>query len=113
MIHNYELLIKGLKLPDPKDCHVLAAAIKANANLIVTNNLKDFPKEYLVSYGLSVKRSYDFLIDMIDLNSELTVESFRKLVLNRKNPKLDEFQVLEAFRRNGLTETANYLRALI
>ncbi len=26
-----------------KDCHVLAAAIKTNASIIVTNNLKDFP----------------------------------------------------------------------
>jgi hypothetical protein len=33
--------------------------------------------------------------------------------MNRRNPDLDEFQVLEAFRRNGLTKTADYLRALI
>lgn len=113
MVRHYELLIGGLKLPDPKDCHVLAAAIKANANLIVTNNLKDFPKEYLATYGVSVKSADDFLTDIIDLNTEVAVESFRKLVLNRKNPNLDEFQVLDAFRRNGLVETANYLHTLI
>lgn len=33
MVENYEPLIDGLKLPDTKDKHVLAAAIKTNANM--------------------------------------------------------------------------------
>lgn len=44
---KYEGLIGGLKLPDVNDQHVLAAAIKTNANVIVTNNIKDFPSQYL------------------------------------------------------------------
>lgn len=28
LVENYEPLISGLTLPDPKDCHILAAAIK-------------------------------------------------------------------------------------
>ena len=113
LVENYELLIGGLELPDPKDCHVLAAAIKTNANIIVTNNLKDFPIEYLSTFGLTAKSADDFLTDTIDLNQEVAVNSFRKLVMNRRNPDLDEFQVLDSFRRNGLTNTANYLHALI
>lgn len=113
IVENYELLIEGLELPDPKDCHVLAAAIKTNANIIVTNNLKDFPEEYLATYGLSAKSADDFLIETIDLNQEVAVNSFRKLVLNRRDPDLDEFEVLDSFRRNGLADTANYLHALI
>lgn len=113
MVENYEPLINGLELPDPKDCHVLAAAIKTNANLIVTNNIKDFPKEYLAGYGLSAKKADDFLADIIDLNPEIAIEAFRELVLNRKNPDLDEFEVLDAFRRNGLSKTADELHALI
>jgi len=67
MVTNYESLIEGLALPDPDDRHVLAAAIKTNANLIVTNNIKDFPKNYLANYGLSAKKADDFLTDIIDL----------------------------------------------
>jgi len=60
MVENYEVLIEGLTLPDEKDRHVLAAAIKTNANIIVTNNLKDFPEDYLSTFGLSAKGADDF-----------------------------------------------------
>ncbi|WP_230204834.1 PIN domain-containing protein [Parafrankia elaeagni] len=43
LVSGYEPLIDGLKLPDPDDRHVLAAAVKAGAQVIVTRNLKDFP----------------------------------------------------------------------
>lgn len=113
MVKNYESLIENLTLPDPKDRHVLAAAIKTNANIIVTNNLKDFPEQYLATFGLSAKSADDFLTDTIDLNPEIAINSFRKLVLNRRNPALDEYQVLDALRRNGLIDTADYLHALL
>ncbi len=113
MVKNYEGLIENLTLPDLKDRHVLAAAIKTNANIIVTNNLKDFPKDYLNSYELSAKSADDFLTETIDLNQKVAINSFRKLVLHRRNPPLDEFQVLDSLRKNGLTDTANYLHSLL
>lgn len=113
MVANYEVLIEGLTLPDEKDRHVLAAAIKTNANIIVTNNLKDFPEDYLYSFGLSAKNADDFLTETIDLNQEVAIRSFRKLVLNRRNPDLDEFEILDRLRKNGLNDAANYLHALL
>ena len=44
---GFEPLIDGISLPDPRDRHVLAAAIKGRADVIVTQNLKDFPQEQL------------------------------------------------------------------
>jgi predicted nucleic acid-binding protein len=41
LVTGYESLVEGLKLPDPDDRHVLAAAIKAGAQVIVTDNRKD------------------------------------------------------------------------
>jgi hypothetical protein len=35
------------------------------------------------------------------------------MVLNKKKPELDEFQVLNLLRKSGLKETANYLHALL
>lgn len=113
LVRNYEPIITSLSLPDKKDCHVLAAAIKTNANVIVTNNLKDFPKEYLSTFGLVAKSADDFIADIIDLNHEKALEAFRKLVMNRRNPDLDEFEVLDNLRKNGLTNSADYLHSLI
>ena len=113
LVENYESLIDGLELPDPKDCHVLAAAIKISANTIVTNNLKDFPKENLNNFGLTAKSADDFITDTIDLNQNIAIEAFNEMVLNRTNPDLDEFQILDILRRNGLKDSANYLHSLL
>lgn len=113
MVHNYEELIGQLTLPDSKDCHVLAAAIKANANLIVTNNLKDFDQGYLSKFGLSAKSPDDFITDTIDLNQDRAVEAFNEMVANRTNPPLDQYQVLDILRARGLTNAANFLHSLI
>lgn len=113
LVENYESLIETLTLPDINDKHVLAAAIKTNANLIVTNNLKHFPQDYLSCFGLLVKNADDFFTDIIDLNHETSIKAFRDLVLNKKNPPLDEYQVLDIFRKNGLKDTADYIHSLI
>ncbi len=113
LVTNYESLIGIVDLPDEKDRHVLAAAIKVNANIIVTNNLKDFPKDYLAAFGLTARSADDFLADIIDLNHERAVEAFRRMVVNRRNPAMDEYRVLENLRKNGLKNTADYLHSLI
>lgn len=113
LVNNYKGLINHLELPDEDDRHVLAAALKTNANLIVTNNIKDFPEKYLQSFSLSAKTADDFLTDIIDLNPDQAVAAFKEMVLNKKNPKQDEFEVLNQLRNAGLKDTANYLHALI
>lgn len=113
LVLNYDGLINNLKLPDENDRHVLAAAIKTNANIIVTNNLKDFPDTYLDTFGLKAKSADDFLTDIIDLNHDTAIEAFKDLVFHKKKPEMDEYQVLESFRINGLLDTANYLHALL
>ena len=113
LVQNYNGLVAQLELPDEDDRHVVAAAIKANANVIVTNNLKDFPEKYLDSFGLKAKSADDFLTDIIDLNADIAVKAFREMVLNRKNPKMDVYEVLDSLRKVGLDDTANYLHALL
>ena len=113
LVQYYDGLIANLELPDEDDRHVLAAAIKTNANIIVTNNLKDYPEDYLQSFGIKAKNADDFLTDIIDLNQDQAIAAFKEMVLNKKNPPLDEFDVLNQFRRMGLKDTANYLHTLL
>ena len=56
LVTGYEPLIGTLHLPDPDDRHVLAAAITARADLIVTKNLKDFPAARLAPFGIRTRR---------------------------------------------------------
>ncbi|HVZ31726.1 MAG TPA: PIN domain-containing protein [Polyangiaceae bacterium] len=65
LIRGYEGLIDGLSLPDPDDRHVLAAAIRAGAQLIVTSNMRDFPENALAPYGIEAKDPDDFVIDQL------------------------------------------------
>ena len=113
MVSNYEHLIPSLTLPDRRDCHVLAAAIKSGADLIVTNNLKDFDNHYLSRFGLQAKSADDFITDTIDLNPDLAKEAFMTMVANRTKPDLDEFELLDILRNRGLNNAANYLHSLI
>lgn len=113
MVKNYENLIPTLILPDQKDRHVVAAAIKSNSNCIVTNNFKDFPKNILENFEIAVISADDFLVDIIDLNHEQAISAFKEMVLNRKNPKMDEFEILNQLRKCGLAKTADFLHSLI
>ena len=47
LVTGFEELIETLVLPDPDDRHVLAAAIRSQAGVIVTYNIRDFPEEVL------------------------------------------------------------------
>ena len=67
LVTGFEPLIAGLALPDPDDRHVLAAAIRAGADVIVTFNLKDFPAERLEPYGIEAEHPDDFIIHLLDL----------------------------------------------
>jgi len=113
LVRNYEKLLANLSLPDMKDCHVLAAAIKSNAQLIVTNNIKDFPADILSDFDIKAKSADAFLTDLIDLNGETAIVAFKEMVLHKRNPAMDEYAVLASLKEIGLTETANYLHSLL
>lgn len=66
-VEGYESLIEALQLPDPNDRHVLAAAIRCNADAIVTFNLKDFPRDALAPYGIDAIHPDDFIYYQIDM----------------------------------------------
>lgn len=69
----------------------------------------------MIAFGLLLcwMTADDFLTDIIDLNHEQAIAAFKEMVLNKKNPKMDEFDVLNQMRNAGLKDTANYLHALL
>jgi len=67
MVTDYQHLIPGLQLPDPNDRHVLAAAIRARADVIVTINLRDFPPEVMAPFGIEAQHPDEFILHLLDL----------------------------------------------
>ena len=53
---------------DPKDRHVLAAAVQSGAPTIVTKNLRDFPATALAPYTIAAESPDQFLQELFDRN---------------------------------------------
>jgi hypothetical protein len=66
-IEGYEDLIPAMT-NHPKDRHVLAAAVRANAEVIVTYNLKDFPRASLAPYEITAQGPGEFLKNLFQLD---------------------------------------------
>ena len=68
-------LLKAVEcIPDKNDRHVLAAAIIAQANAIVTQNTRHFPKDCCQKYGVLCQTPEDFLIDQYRLHRQLVLD---------------------------------------
>jgi predicted nucleic acid-binding protein len=68
-------LLKAVEcLPDENDRHILAAAILARANTIVTQNTKHFPKECIEKFGVLCQTADDFLIHQYHLCPQLVLD---------------------------------------
>lgn len=108
-VEHYRSLIDGLELPDPDDRHVLAAAISCGAQLIVTDNLRDFPAAALDVWNIEAKRADDFLVDQFHLAPDVLHGIVHQLSRAWKGePTASE--VLRRFESSGLLQTAALLR---
>jgi hypothetical protein len=110
LVKGYESLIPALTLPDPNDRHVLAAAIHAGANLIVTFNLKDFPPDALAPYGIDAQHPDVFLNSQLDLAGHIVCEAAQRHRASLKNPARDVEAYLATLEAQGLVLTAAGLR---
>ena len=112
-VRGYESLIPLLELPDMADRHVLAAAIRYNADVIVTNNLSDFPNAYLQTFDIRATSPDEFLADVVSLKPQRWLEAFEMLVSCKKKPPVTSSAMLNRYRTLGLTETVSELEKLV
>lgn len=110
LVTNYEDLMPALMLPDPDDRHVLAAAIRAGADVIVTYNLSDFPMETLARYGVEAQHQDDFVRHLLDLAPNVVCSAAKRQRQNLKNPPKSVEEFLEALERLGLAQTVAGLK---
>ncbi len=96
----------GIKLPDPDDRHVLAAAIVCKASCIVTFNKKDFPDDALEPYGLHVVHPDDFLLDVESIEPASFARAVGADFGHYVNPKLPFEDYVGSLRMSGVPKTA-------
>jgi predicted nucleic acid-binding protein len=110
LITGYEHLIPSLTLPDPKDRHVLAAAIAGRCDAIVTQNLKHFPDAAVEPYGIEVQHPDEFLSNHLSLAQGLFCSAVKKVRLRLKHPPYAVAEYLDTLTRQGLVATVGALK---
>lgn len=109
IVSGVEAIEAGLKLPDSDDCHVLAAAIKAKAEVIVTENLTDFPGQVLALHAVDTLTLDQFVADILDLAGPEAVAALRVMRKRFNNPDITAEGLILKIETLGMSETANFL----
>jgi predicted nucleic acid-binding protein len=109
IVTGHHCLIDSLALPDPNDRHVLAAAIHAGADAIVTFNLRDFPQEIMQQFNLEVLHPDDFIQFQYDFNNAAVIIAARRCRERLKNPPKSVNEYLETLAQQRLPKTVSLL----
>ncbi len=109
MVSGYERIVDGME-NDPKDRHVLAAAVHSDCEVIVTFNLKDFPGRALNQHDLVAVHPDDFLLDQLDLYPQAVRRSLERQATELARPRLTLLELIVHFERIELRGFAAELR---
>lgn len=92
-VRGFEVLIPAMT-NDEKDRHVLAAAVMSRSQVIVTSNIKDFPKQTLEPFGVEAQTPDEFLTHLFYLNPTLMMEILSEQAGDLDDPPLTVPEVL-------------------
>jgi predicted nucleic acid-binding protein len=110
LVKNYQALSSSLTLPDPDDRHVLAAAIHAKADTIVTINLRHFPKARLEPYNLKAQHPDDFAMRLVGMNASAVFQAIMEQQQSLKKPAKTMEEFLETLEQQGLRKVVDWVQ---
>jgi len=96
-ISGFDSLVDAMPL-NPKDRHVMAAAVVAHSLCIVTLDVDDFPQTALDRFDIEVQSPDEFLRHLYDLDSERMVQIIVEQAADLRDPPLTPRQVCEHLR---------------
>ena len=105
-VRGYQTLIDSMTC-DPKDRHVLAAAVRSDAHVIVTINVRDFPESSVAPYDITVTTPDDFLLDQLDLYPGPTVAALQAQADAYTTPAMTIEDLLGRLAAAGVTRFAS------
>ncbi len=111
-VTGFEHLIGQVTLPDPDDRHVLAAAIHAGAQVIVTKNLRDFPAPALTPWGVEAQHPDALLMSVHQNDPDALGEIVKTIARAWATPDATPEQVIGRLAVDA-PQTAKLVRASI
>ena len=109
LVTGHEALAESLRLPDAGDRHVLAAAIRCGASVIVTFNEKDFPSEALEPFGIEAQHPDLFIDNLFDHDPAAVVTAAQRQRGQLRRPPMSVDAYLDVLLRQGLAQTTQAL----
>ncbi len=112
-VEGFETLEKAIIAERPKDvgdAHVLAAAATGRAAVIVTDNLKDFPKEMLAPYGIEARSADDFIADCIEVDMASAMAALDRMRMRFRRPEFTWDAICRKAEVHGLHRSASMMR---
>lgn len=100
-VRGWEALESSIRLADPDDRHVLAAAAAGRADVIVTWNLKHFPEPVLAPYRLRAVTPDDLLCELFAIDPDEAMTVMHSLVASKRRPPRTMREEIEHLRRIG------------
>ncbi len=113
IVEDYQEIIPGLSLPDENDRHLLAAAIRCDADFILTFNLRDFPDKDLERFGIASLHPDEMVSSLIDADESSARVAATRHFRSLTRPKLSIEAYLAAIRSQGLIKSERLLRVLM
>ena len=113
LIVDYAPLITSIQLPDERDRHVLAAAIRGNADAIVSLNTKDFPAAVLATFDIEIQTPDQFVLNQIMLNPPKALTAIKKMRERWERPSMLAADMVDLFEKRQLPQTAAHLRDVL
>ncbi|MFT4233984.1 MAG: PIN domain-containing protein [Microbacterium sp.] len=106
-----EAAVSDLPVPDEDDRHVLAAAVAVDADVLCTDNLRDFPDDAMVEVGIRLM-SADALLTLLVTEFPDGMLAAHRLAVSRLSNATDD-STLAALRRAGASNTAAHMAGLL
>ena len=110
VVAGFEDLVPDIRLPDPDDRHVVAAAVRGGADIVVTANVRDFPDAALARYGLAAEHPDIFLSTLCARTPAPFLQALERVRARLRKPPVSRPDHLAILRRIGLNATVEEMR---